>query len=191
MVILKRQNIPNFITCFRLILTVPIGFFLFNHRLSEAFYFFTFAAISDGLDGWLARHFHWTSHFGSFVDPLADKLLMLTSFTGLAYAQQVPLWLFYIVVFRDIWIMLGVAFFWACISNLYFEPRSISKINTVLQSALVGFLLLQGAFHAIPFIILESFFYVVLISTLLSLLDYTIVGIWRASLVLKEKYYGH
>src|SRR6185437_4183681 len=107
------KHIPNALTLFRLVIIVPFLLFLFKHEYVYAFYTFFLAGISDCLDGWSARYFGWQSYFGSFLDPMADKLLVAASFISLAILGVLPWWLVILVFLRDFSIAVGVlAWYW-------------------------------------------------------------------------------
>lgn len=144
------RHIPNILTLTRLILIAPFLVFLYQQQYVYAFYIFLLAGFTDGLDGWLARCFHWQSSFGSFVDPMADKLLIASSFISLAYIGSLPWWLVILVFLRDITISIGVlAWYWLMQNKPDFKPTYLSKINTVLQLALVVICLFELAFATI------------------------------------------
>lgn len=106
------------------------------------------AGFTDGLDGWMARHFGWQSLLGSFIDPMADKLLVASSFISLALIGQLPWWLVILVFLRDMTISIGViVWYWFIQRKLDFEPTRLSKINTALQLALVTLCLFELAFY--------------------------------------------
>ena len=92
------KHIPNVLTLMRLLLIAPFLIFFIQKEYIGAFYVFILAGFTDALDGWLARYFHWQSSFGSFVDPLADKLLIASSFIALALIQALS-WLFHKFLF--------------------------------------------------------------------------------------------
>lgn len=188
---IKLRHIPNFITFLRLIFLIPISYYLLHEDYQHAFYFFALAGISDGLDGWLARKYKWTSHFGSVVDPLADKLLMIISYSCLAWSKQISYLVFFLVVFRDIWLILGVISFKIFAGKINFQPTLISKINTIFQILLVGFILLKLVFGYIPDKLISLFTFFVILTTTLSLLDYTIVWGIRAYRIIKGKQNAH
>ena len=144
------RQIPNILTLARLILIAPFLVFLSHQQYVYAFYIFLLAGFTDGLDGWLARCFHWQSSFGSFVDPMADKLLIASSFISLAYIGSLPWWLVVLVFLRDMTISIGVlAWYWLIQYKPDFKPTYLSKINTVLQLALVVICLFELAFATI------------------------------------------
>lgn len=177
---MKRQSIPNIITSIRFFLIVPIVITLLAKKYELAFVFFAIAGLSDGLDGFLARRYHWTSQFGAIVDPVADKLLMLATYACLTWLDKIPLWLFLIVIGRDLWLMLGVLAYRYFIATLTFKPSRISKINTCCQLLLVIVILLDEVVLKLPAFFIETIIYIVLITTVSSLVDYTWVWGKRA-----------
>lgn len=141
------RNIPNALTITRLILIAPFLVFLYQQAYINAFYIFILAGFTDGLDGWLARYFCWQSPFGLFTDPLADKLLIASSFIALALSGKLPWWLVVLVFLRDITISLGVlVWYWLIERDPDFNPTYLSKVNTVLQLALVTLCLFEQAY---------------------------------------------
>jgi cardiolipin synthase len=141
------RNIPNALTLTRLILIAPFLIFLYQKEYVNAFYTFILAGFTDGLDGWLARYFRWQTPFGRFIDPMADKLLIASSFIALAMTQTLPWWLVILVFARDLTISLGVIAWYQVIKQEPdFNPTYLSKINTVLQLALVTLCLYELAY---------------------------------------------
>lgn len=144
---MKLKHIPNIITLARLVLIAPFAAFIMHGNYIYAFYVFLCAGISDGLDGWLARHFSWQSEFGGFIDPLADKLLVMTSFLMLGSLGQIPWWLVLLVFARDISISIGVIAWYVFITEkIHFQPTVLSKGNTIMQLLLVTWCLFQLAY---------------------------------------------
>ena len=90
---MKPSDIPNIITVFRFLLVPPVVVLLLQDRFFAALVVFGIAGISDGLDGFLAKHYHWTSRIGALMDPLADKLLMVSSYLTLGWLGLIPQWL--------------------------------------------------------------------------------------------------
>ncbi len=141
------KYLPNAFSLTRLLLIAPFLIYLHDEQYTAALYIFIFAGITDGLDGWLARLFNWQTRFGSFIDPVADKLLIASSFISLALIGQLPWWLVSLVFFRDLTISLGVMAWQRFIpKRLDFKPTWLSKINTCLQLALIIFCLIELAF---------------------------------------------
>lgn len=165
--------LPNVLTVFRLILIIPFLLLLLQKEYKDAFYVFCLAGVTDALDGWLARNFKWQSPFGSFMDPLADKLLVSSSFISLALLGSLPWWLVILVFLRDLTISLGVVAWFCFVRNqLEFEPTQLSKLNTSLQIILVTICLFELAFF--PFIpyLKEVLIGMTLTTTIGSYIDY-------------------
>ena len=114
---MRKRDIPNTITIIRFLLIFPVIWGLLQSEYLLALYLFVIAGVSDGIDGFLARHYDWRSRFGSIVDPLVDKCLMLSTFFTLVWLQLMPLWLFAIIILRDAFILAG------CRSSLLKENR--------------------------------------------------------------------
>ncbi len=141
------KYLPNTFSLARLLLIAPFLTFLYRANYPAALYIFLFAGLTDALDGWLARQFQCQSRFGSFIDPVADKLLIASSFISLALIGKLPWWLVSLVFCRDVTISFGVLA-WQRFrpERLDFKPTWLSKINTCLQLVLVIFCLLDLAF---------------------------------------------
>ncbi len=182
---MKLQYLPNYLTCLRFLLVAPILLALFNQHYEWAFYLFLAAGVTDALDGLLARVYGWTSRFGAMADPLADKILLMSSFITLGWLQQIPLWLVAVVVARDIWIMSGGLAYRFLIGRLDFMPSGVSKINTFLQILLVGVLLIHLSFIAMPAILLTGIIYAVFLTSITSMLHYT--WVWSKKAIGSQK----
>ncbi|HRD70741.1 MAG TPA: CDP-alcohol phosphatidyltransferase family protein [Legionella sp.] len=175
------KHIPNALTLFRLGLIVPFLMFLYHHQYVSAFYTFILAGFTDGLDGWLARHYHWQSFFGSFVDPLADKLLVASSFISLALIGSLPWWLVILVFLRDFTISLGVvAWYWFIQRKLDFEPSRLSKFNTTFQLALVTLCLFELAYFQISPYLVDILIYLTAFTTAITYIHYGWLGYQKA-----------
>jgi cardiolipin synthase (CMP-forming) len=131
-------TIPNLVTFGRLLCIPFVVYFICIAHFQKALCFFTIAAISDALDGFLARYMKAQSALGSFLDPLADKLLFLFTFLSLGYLNIIPLWFVLLSIGRDLFIVLGY-FIIVRMYNIDIElrPLLISKVNTLTQSILV------------------------------------------------------
>jgi cardiolipin synthase (CMP-forming) len=140
------RHIPNALCVFRMLLVVPVAWLLAQGEYWATLWVFAVAAASDGLDGFLAKRFGWTSELGKILDPLADKILLVSVFIALAVLGLVPVWLAGAAVARDVVITGGaIAYNW-----LYGYPNGrptpISKLNTLCQ---ILYLLLVVAAHAL------------------------------------------
>jgi len=166
------RHLPNLICLIRLALIWPI---LTSLRASEyrmALALFIVAAASDGVDGYLAKRFNWTSEVGKFLDPLADKLLLVTVFVEAAWLGLVPWWLTAAVVARDVMIGLGAVIFRLWFGPLHGRPTRFSKVNTGAQLLYVTLVLLNAAFGVPPREVLAALALVTLATTVLSGLHY-------------------
>jgi len=169
------KHIPNALTLFRLVLIAPFLVFLYHHEYINAFYLFILAGITDGLDGWLARSFSWQSTLGSFIDPLADKLLVASSFISLALLGKLPWWLVILVFLRDLTISFGViAWYWFVRIHLYFKPTLLSKINTTFQLALVTLCLFELAFFEFSPYLTSTLVVITALTTAATYIDYVL-----------------
>ncbi len=106
------MTIPNFLTILRVLLTPVLVILLLEERLSEALFVFIIAGVTDGLDGLIARLYKQKSRLGAFLDPLADKILLVTTYVILAVQGLVPSWLTVIVLSRDVLIVLRISSVW-------------------------------------------------------------------------------
>lgn len=152
---------------------------------------FMLAGISDGLDGYLARRFHWISQLGSYLDPMADKLIMTASYFMLGWLAQLPMWLVMIVIGRDLIIVSGAFAYRIVVEEITMQPLRISKLNTALQILLVVLMIYK--LSGLPFsnvvspMFLAWLMYMVLFTTLTSGLMYVVVWTLRARSELKQE----
>ena len=127
------MNLPNIITISRLLLTPYIVWLILSESYVLGFIFFLISGVSDALDGFIAKRFNQQTLLGSYLDPIADKFLIVSSIVLLGYNGYVPIWLIIIIVSRDIAIFGAVIISWMLGTNLRIEPLIISKVNTFLQ----------------------------------------------------------
>ena len=127
------RHIPNIICLLRIVLVWPVLGALQDGSTGSTLAFFVVAAVSDGIDGYLAKRFHWQSELGKFLDPFADKLLLVSVFIAAAWFGLVPWWLTAAAVARDVMIGLGALIFRLWFGPLRGRPTIVSKINTFLQ----------------------------------------------------------
>lgn len=134
---MKARDIPNLISILRVLLVAPTVYFLLNQDYKTALLLFFIAGVSDGVDGMLARYFNWQTRLGAILDPLADKLLLVSCYLALAWLDHMPVMLVVLVILRDVIIVTGAISYHMFIEEVSIQPVMISKINTVLQIALV------------------------------------------------------
>ncbi len=141
-----KLNIPNIITIFRIILVVPITVCLIKNQYRNALLLFFLAAISDILDGWLARKFNMQTRIGAVLDPLADKLLLNYTFIILTTKSYVPLMLFATIFTKDIILVVGSAIEVLSvnsISNIKIKASISGKVSTFLQVVVITLVFLK------------------------------------------------
>ena len=138
--------LPNAISLLRIALVVPIILLIIEGRYGLALGLSLVAGFSDGVDGYLAKRFNWHTRIGALLDPIADKLLVASTFIVLVYTGQIPLWLGALVVFRDVVIVGGATVYNFLIRPVEGEPTRISKLNTALQMLFLLFVLSRAAF---------------------------------------------
>jgi cardiolipin synthase len=164
-------TIPNLITLFRIILTPLFIIFLIQGNYPKALVVFILAGVSDLADGLIARTWQQKSRLGSYLDPLADKILMAASFVTLSIYHQIPSWLTVVVLSRDVTLATGVLIFRLADIPLMVRPSLAGKWTTTFQLTTVGFVLLSKIW-AFPPLVLPVFFWVTGILTTVSGLQY-------------------
>lgn len=138
------MNLPNLITLARLFCVPLIISLILSHQLMAAFIVFTIAGISDGLDGFLARIFKARTTFGAYLDPIADKALLVGVYAALGHTGLVEIWVVVLVIFRDFLIIGGTILLFLFKNNVEMKPLMISKANTVIQLFYALFILGQA-----------------------------------------------
>lgn len=144
------RHVPNLISLARILLIWPVVTSLGAGEYLQTLMWFVVAAVSDGLDGFLAKRWNCASALGKFLDPLADKLLLVIVFVYGAWLGLLPVWLAVAAVARDFVIGLGAVVFRLWFGPLQGKPTAISKINTVLQLVFVSVAILFAAKQVPP-----------------------------------------
>lgn len=139
------RHLPNLISALRIVLVAPMLVAIVLRRSEAALVIAGIAGVSDGVDGYLARRFHWQSRLGSILDPVADKLMLVGCMLTLGWLQMAPRWLVALVVARDGVIALGALAWHRVLHNFEAHPSWLSKGTTVAQ---IGFVLLVLADRA-------------------------------------------
>ena len=183
---MSYSMLPNALSVIRIILTVPVVIALLKEQYLLTLLLFLLAGISDALDGWIAKQFSFQTRLGSILDPMADKILLTCTFITLYWVGILPLWLLMLIFVRDVIIVAGALGYFLGEMNSdseLLQPTLISKFNTVLQIALVLFLLLIQIYVEFS-IFLEMIFIIVATSTALSGADY--MWLWTKKFILQE-----
>lgn len=173
---MAKKDIPNIISLLRILLVFPVVYLLMQREYSWALLLFLIAGLSDGIDGYLAKRNHWESRLGSILDPLADKLLLISSYMSLGWLEVIPMWLVLAVLMRDLVIIIGAVSYHVLIGEYEMTPTVVSKINTFAQISLVLLAVFSNGLFALPQAVIEFVVHVVLATTLLSGADY--VWVW-------------
>jgi len=166
------HHLPNLLTLLRLLLVPPVAWLILSGTYGAALLLFVLAAVSDALDGFLARRFGWSSRLGALLDPLADKLLLVVSCVCLSLAGLIPGWLALLVLARDLLIVAGSFCYRWRVGSLEIRPSRLGKLSTFLQSALVSVALLQAALLPAFSVVLKPLIVLVLLGILASAIDY-------------------
>ncbi|MDX1482977.1 MAG: CDP-alcohol phosphatidyltransferase family protein, partial [Alphaproteobacteria bacterium] len=132
------MNIPNLISLGRLLIVPVVVWAIIDDQMALAFWLFVGAGLSDAVDGFLARRMSCISVVGEYLDPLADKALLMSIYVTLGTEGYLPSWIVILVVSRDVLIIGGAMLFHLLTHNLKMSPLYISKINTVAQIVLAG-----------------------------------------------------
>lgn len=141
------MNIPNLITLGRVILVPVVFWLLVSGETGLAFFAFVLAGVSDAIDGFIAKRFGLQTELGAYLDPLADKLLIVSIFVALGFKSELPSWLVIAVVSRDILIVVGVLLAVVLYKPVHIRPLAVSKANTVAQILLAGTVLADEGFN--------------------------------------------
>ena len=141
---------PNLITALRFILVIPISIYIYQGNYFYALILFIVAGLSDGLDGYIARKFNWTSEFGQFADPLADKCLILVTLLALAFSERLPLWFVYSMLSRDGLILIGSMMYLLLFESNQAMPNRWGKHYTGWTIALFIIVLTGSSYDFLP-----------------------------------------
>jgi cardiolipin synthase len=168
-------NLPNLISLGRL-LSVPIVIYLIlNDYMTAAFWLFIAAGISDGVDGYLAKTLGQSSALGAYLDPIADKVLLVGVYVTLGQAGHLPNWLVIMVVFRDLIIVGGILLMHISTNGVRrVRPLLISKVNTATQIALIALVLTELGLGLELGGFLDVLVYIVAVTTIVSGAGYII-----------------
>lgn len=160
--------LPNLITVTRVLFVPVVIWLVIRGAHTPAFALFVLAGLSDAVDGFLARHYHWRTELGAYLDPVADKLLLVGIYLSLGMLGHMPAWLVLAVVSRDVLIVVAVMLSWMLDRAVEVRPSRISKANTFGQIILAGLVLAQLGFAPALLVIVTPLTWIVGIITLVS-----------------------
>lgn len=170
---MNRRDIPNIITILRIGIVPAVVVALLEGQFSLALLLFAIAGISDGLDGYIAKRFNYVSRLGSILDPLADKLLLISTYIALGWLGLLPVWLVLTVIGRDVLIVCGALAYHRFIGQYEMVPSLMSKINTFFQIVLGLAVVVTVSILVLPVQVVETLVYIVAVTTIISGLDYS------------------
>ena len=173
---MKLRDLPNIISVLRLLAVMPVVYLLLEREFGWALLLFAAAGVSDGVDGFLAKHYGWQSRLGGILDPLADKTLLVACFLVLGAMSLIPVWLVLAVVFRDLLIVGGALLYNYRVEEVEAAPILVSKLNTVLQILLLVLVITDAGPMQVPDGVLEILTWACLVTVLISGTQY--VWIW-------------
>ncbi len=165
--------LPNLITLIRVLLLIPLAYFLLAKNYKIGVILFSLAGFSDALDGFLAKRFSWVSRFGAIMDPLADKALLIITMAILTFNGYLSWWLFAAVTVRDVYIVAGAYLYHKIIGPYDMQPSNLSKLNTFVQLLLLMTLLISLSYYALPNQWIDYLVMLTYATTILSGLHYT------------------
>ncbi|USG59468.1 CDP-alcohol phosphatidyltransferase family protein [Sneathiella marina] len=162
------MNIPNSITLFRMMLVPLIVWLILREQMLAAFIVFLIAGVTDALDGLIAKQFDLVTPLGTYLDPLADKVLLVSIYVTLGIQEFLPSWLVILVVSRDILIVGGILLTFLMELNLEIAPSKISKFNTFFQISLAALILGDRGLNIDDNFFIVMCIYAVAVTTVLS-----------------------
>ncbi|HEV2705829.1 MAG TPA: CDP-alcohol phosphatidyltransferase family protein [Pyrinomonadaceae bacterium] len=185
-------TLPNILTVVRMGLIPVFVTALYYQRFEWALAIFIFAGLTDGIDGFLARRFDQKSQLGTILDPIADKLLLVTSFITLSLDSivargnhlPVPFWVTAAVISRDVFIVVGSAAINVVTGFRGFRPSMLGKINTVVQIGAIVVILVMARLPAVRGYVLPTVYAIVFLFAVISGIHYVF---WAAKLMNDEK----
>jgi cardiolipin synthase len=201
---MRLRWLPNALTIGRMVLALPLLVALTTHSYWTAFWLALLAGFTDALDGWLAKRNDWRTELGGLLDPIADKvfiafayipfadnpvalvpawacalmfadkLLLTVCFLGLWLGGQLPAWFVALVIGRDVVIVAGALVWWRTLGPFQAAPSHLSKLNTLLQVAVVAAVLAHAAIRPLPIAMLQGMILACSALTVASGVDYVI-----------------
>ncbi len=174
----RLRHLPNALTILRLLMAVPIAALVVADQGVAAMSLFIAAGASDGVDGWLAKRYGWQTQLGGWLDPLADKALVLSVCTALMLHGDLPRWLFALIAMRDLVIVGGAVTFHFSFAPLHAAPTLLGKLTTLAMLVLVITLLWHNISGDVAVWLVDGLVYVCAALLLVSGIDY--VRRWSA-----------
>ncbi|MBF0451985.1 MAG: CDP-alcohol phosphatidyltransferase family protein [Candidatus Magnetomorum sp.] len=168
------MSIPNILTVIRILLTPVFVISIIKNAHTLSLIIFAVAAVTDALDGLIARYFNQKTALGAHLDPIADKLLLSSAYVCLAIIHNIPSWLAVIIISRDVIIMMGIAICYINTIHVPINPSFVSKATTLTQLLTITLALLNE-FYPLT-VLITIFCWLTALLTILSGLHYVFVG---------------
>jgi cardiolipin synthase len=175
------RHIPNLLSLVRIALVYPVAVLILDGQFSAVMLLFGVSALTDALDGYLAKRCGWATELGRHLDPLADKLLLVTVFVCLSMVGMIPWWLTLLVFMRDLVIGLGALVYKIVFGPVNGHPTVPSKLNTLLQILYCLAVVARAAYGLPPSPVIVTLGALVLATTFVSGLDYVLIYVRRAA----------
>ena len=171
---MRLRHLPNLLCVLRMLLVYPVGHGILDGHYPQVLALFALAAFTDGLDGFLAKRYGWTTELGGHLDPLADKLLLVTVFVCLSVAELSPWWLTATVLLRDVVIVSGAIAYRIVVGPFRGLPTLQSKFNTFCQILFCLLVVAQAAYDLPPGDVVTVAGALTFVTTSVSGLDYVL-----------------
>ena len=182
------RHLPNALTALRMALVVPLTWLIGDHHFNAALLIAAVAGATDALDGLIAKRFGWQSWLGGILDPIADKLMLVGCYLSLAMIGAQPAWVTWLVVGRDVVIVLGAVAYHNFIGRVDAQPLLLSKITTCIQITFVLAQLINlTSWFALPALLMQTLLWATAIFTVASGLQYVLVWSNKAHVELAKK----
>lgn len=171
---MKKENIPNILTIIRFILIPFIFISVVSKHFLIALIIFTISAITDVLDGFIARKFNYITDIGKLIDPLADKLTQMALLLSLAILKILPWWIFAIVFIKECVMIISASFLYKR-DDVVVYSKWYGKLATILFYFAIVVSLIINQFHiSMPFRVDLYLYYLAILATIFSLIMYSI-----------------
>jgi cardiolipin synthase len=187
---MSLRYLPNLLCIARILLVYPVAHGILQGRYPAVLALFAIAAFTDGLDGFLAKRFGWTSELGKHLDPLADKLLLVTVFVCLSLADVSPWWLTVVVLLRDLVITFGALTYRVLFGPIDGQPTLRSKLNTVCQIAFCLAVVAREVYGWPDGPVITTLGALVFVTTAVSGLEYVLIYVRRAAALSRARTAG-
>jgi cardiolipin synthase len=184
---MSLRFLPNLLCIVRMLLVYPAAHGILQGHYPAVLALFALAAFTDGLDGFLAKHFNWATELGKHLDPLADKLLLVSVFVCLSIAGLAPWWLTSLVLLRDLVIVSGAISYRVAFGPLQGRPTLPSKLNTFCQIMFCLAVVCREAYGWPTEVVITGAGALVLVTTAVSGLDYVLVYSRRAAVAARVR----